>query len=261
MELFDTHCHLADRAFRADLDEALARARLAGVAGMVCVGYDLASSRAAAELAGREERVWAAVGIHPHDAARAGRGWVAELRKLARRDKVVAIGETGLDFYRDLSPRPAQKDVFRRHLELALELGLPVIVHDRDAHDETVEILREAHAGQSGGATPPGVMHCFSGGPDHAQACLGLGFCLSFAGPLTYPKSDKVREIAAAAPADRLLVETDAPYLAPQAQRGHRNEPAFVAEVAAALAAVRGVSPKEAAALTTANARRLFGLG
>ncbi len=288
MQLFDAHCHLADRAFASDLEAVLTRAWEAGLVGVVCVGYDVGSSRAAIALAEREARVWAAVGVHPHNAGEADSAGVslealrAEIGSLARHPKVVAIGEAGLDYYRDLSPRPVQLAVFRLQAELALELGLPLLVHDRDAHAETLAVLQDCYG--SGGARPcgadrpddggcspghpggsldgrAGVMHCFSGDQALAEACLALGFLLSFAGPLTYPKADRVRAVAAAVPAERILVETDSPYLAPQARRGRRNEPAFVAEVATGLALARGIAPERAASLTTGNARRLFALG
>lgn len=278
MQLFDTHCHLADRAFAADREAVLARAWEAGLVAALCVGYDVASSRAAIALAVRQDRVWAAVGVHPHNAGEEGAARAslaalqAEIRSLARHPKVVAVGEAGLDFYRDLSPRPVQASVFRLQAELALELGLPLLVHDRDAHDETLAVLGEHYGG---GAAPgragvggpaagldkrAGVMHCFSGDQALAEACLALGFYVSFAGPLTYPKADRARAVAAAVPAERVLVETDCPYLAPQAHRGRRNEPAFVAEVAAGLALARGITLEQTASLTTGNARRLFAL-
>jgi TatD DNase family protein len=264
MELIDTHCHLADRAFAADRDEVIARAWASGLVGLVCVGYDLRSSRAALRLAERDDRIRVAVGVHPHYAgevlsgARAGLdAFVAELRSLARHPKVVAVGETGLDFFRDLSPRQAQRDVFRRHIAVAQELDLPLIVHDREAHAETVGILRESYDGRP----PGGVMHCFSGDTHMAKACLELGFAISFAGPITYPKSDRSREVALAVPADRILIETDCPYLPPQAHRGRRNEPAYVGEVARELAGVRRTTPEEMASATAANARRVFRLG
>lgn len=279
VEFFDTHCHLGDRAFAADRDRVLERAWRAGVVGVLCVGYDVASSRAALSLATESDRIWAVVGVHPHDAARQRRDYIGQLRELARHPKVVAIGEAGLDFYRDLSPRPAQRDAFLRQVELAQELGLPLVVHDRDAHDETLEILTRAYppavsappsatlpaaptvstvpATQHAGA---GVMHCFAGDTAMAEACLELGFHLSFAGPLTFPKADRARAVAAQTPLGRLLIETDCPYLAPQAHRGRRNEPAYVSEVAEALASVKGITLEEAAARTTANARQLFRL-
>ncbi len=262
MELFDTHCHLTDRAFRADLEEVLARARAAGVVGMVCVGYDLESSRAAVALAEREDDVWAAVGLHPHYAARAGRDLEATLRSLVRHPKVVAVGETGLDFYRDLSPRDVQRAVFLRQIEVALGNGLPLIVHDRDAHDETLEILEEAYGDRTDAGDPregpSGVMHCFSGDEAMARSCVELGFSISFTGTVTLPRASRLRAVAASVPEERLLIETDCPYLAPQSHRGRRNEPAYVAEVAAALAAARGDAPDRLALLTSRNARTLF---
>ncbi len=277
LTLFDSHCHLADRAYASDLELTLSRARQAGVVGMLCVGYDLRSSRAAVSLAERHDDIWAAVGVHPHyadEVASALPRLETGLRTLVRHPKVVALGETGLDFYRDLSPRPAQRNVFRRQVEVSLELGLPLLVHDREAHEETLQILREYYGGRrvSAGAGPGavpggperfrvGIMHCFSGDAGLAAACLDLGFHLSFAGPLTYPKSDQARRTAASVPRERLLIETDCPYLAPQSHRGRRNEPALVADVALALAEARGVSPSEIAATTTANARELLGLG
>ncbi len=266
MRLFDTHCHLDDRAFR-DVDVILARAWRAGLVGALCAAADLGSSRAAIALAHRDRRLWASVGVHPHSAASdlaargSARGLKAELRTLAKGPKVVAVGEAGLDFYRDLSPRPVQKDVFRLQAELARELGLPLIVHDRDAHAETLAILREVYGRPAAvGAARPGVLHCFSGDLAMAEACLDLGFYISFAGPLTYPKADETRRVAAAAPSDRILVETDSPYLAPQSLRGKRNEPALVAEVTARLAEVRGISVEETGSLTTDNAYRLFAI-
>lgn len=288
LELFDTHCHLADPAYAGDLEAVLARAWEAGLAGMLCVGYDVASSRAAVALAERDPRIWAAVGVHPHNvaeekASRPSPGELeAELRVLAGHPRVVALGEAGLDFYRDLSPRPLQRDIFRLQAGLARELGLPLVVHDRDAHDECLTVLVEYYGGAgptvppqpvapataagaasvmgAAAALPPGVMHCFSGDRALAESCLGLGFYLSFAGPLTYPKADGARAVAAWIPSDRVFIETDCPYLAPQTRRGRRNEPAYVAEVARTLAAVRGIAPDRAASLTTANARRLLGL-
>jgi len=275
VELFDTHCHLNDPAYRSDLDQVLARARRAGLTGAICVGIDLESSRAALALAEREPDVWASVGIHPHHAAAAGPDFVDEIARLAAHPRVVAVGETGLDFYRDLSPRPVQKEVFRRQIELAGELGLPLIVHDREAHRETLEVLdralaggargrvRRGSSGRGGGASGAeafrvGVFHCFSGDETMARTCLEMGFAVSFAGPVTFPKADRVRRVAAVIPPERLLIETDCPYLAPQSHRGRRNEPAYVAEVSAALAEVLGEAPQATAARTTRNARRLF---
>ena len=265
MIYFDTHCHLGDKAFAGDRNEVLDRARLAGVVGLLCVGYNVASSRAALSLAAVHSHIWAVVGVHPHDAARPGRDYIGHLREMARHPKVVAIGETGLDFYRDLSPRLAQKEAFLRHIELAQELGLPLVVHDRDAHDETLGILSRCYdtpdePTAAGKERPTGVMHCFAGDTAMAKACLDLGFYLSFAGPLTFPKAERARAVAARAPLERLLIETDSPYLAPQAYRGRRNEPAYVSAVAEAMASARGATLEEVATRTTDNARQLFGV-
>jgi TatD DNase family protein len=268
MRLFDTHCHLADRAYTVDLAEVLSRARLAGVVGMLCVGYDLRSSRAAVSLAERHEDIWAAVGVHPHYAGEVVSTLPAlavGLRSLARHPKVVAIGETGLDFYRDLSPRAAQRDAFRCQVEVSLDVGLPLVVHDRDAHEETMAVLQEYYRESPGrvreaGGAGVGVMHCFSGSPALALACRNLGFLISFAGPVSFPKADENRRAAESVPLGGLLIETDCPYLAPQSRRGRRNEPAYVVEVVAALAAVHRMTAPEIAKATEANARRLFGL-
>ncbi|MHB1134116.1 MAG: TatD family hydrolase [Chloroflexota bacterium] len=261
--LVDSHAHLDDEAFAADRADVLARARAAGVTRIVSVGADLASSRANVALAASTPGVWASVGVHPHEAAglneAAGldEAALAELRSLAAQPRVVAIGEIGLDFYRDLSPRPAQQAAFRAQLALARELGLPAIVHDREAHDEVLAVLREW-----AGAYPAarGVLHCFSGDEALARAAIELGFYISLAGPVTYANARRLQSLAAILPLERLLVETDCPYLTPVPRRGQRNEPALVALVAEKVAALRGLAPADLAAATTANARRLFGL-
>jgi len=228
----------------------IARARAAGLQGMVVVGYDLESSRRAVELAQAYRDIVAAVGIHPHDARHVTDDTLAELRALAESPRVVAIGETGLDFYRDLSPRDMQRHAFQAHLALAHEVGLPVIVHDRDAHDEVAAIL--AAADKVGG-----VMHCFSGGVGLAERAVELGFYVGIAGTVTRP-SARVREVARAVPGDRLLIETDAPYLMPRGLPGSRNEPAHVARVAEEVAALRGNTPEQVGRLAAENTRQLF---
>jgi TatD DNase family protein len=216
----------------------------------------LASSAASVDLAAAHPWLYAAVGIHPHDALQATDAGLAELRRLAARPKVVALGEIGLDFYRDRAPRDTQRDAFRRQLRLARELGLPVIVHDRDAHDEVLAILREERAGEIGG-----VLHCFSGDLVMARACLELGFYLSFPGSITYPKNEAAREVVRSVPVEQMLVETDCPYLAPQSHRGRRNEPALVRHTAGAIAELKGLSVGDVARITTLNAFTLFGIG
>lgn len=221
---------------------------------MVCVGYDVPSSRRASMQARQYPDVYATVGTHPHDAAAmTPRGWSA-LRLLAGEERVVALGEMGLDFYRNLSPHPVQEQVFRQQLALALELQMPVVIHDRDAHDETMRILKEFPG------LPGVVMHCFSGGRQMAEQCLAMGFHLGIGGPLTYPKNDRLAEVAMTAPLERILLETDCPYLTPQPWRGQRNEPSYLPAVAGKLAELRGLSREEVAAATTANASRFYHL-
>jgi len=255
IELADSHAHLNDGRFRGDQKQVLERARAAGVAIIINVGYDLASAARAAEAATRYEGVYASVGIHPHDAEGQNEDYPDRLATLARNEKVVAVGEMGLDFYRNLSSAPVQEKVFREQLRLAERLKLPVIVHDRDAHGQVLKILREEGAGSFGG-----VMHCFSGDQAFARKCLAIGFYISLAGPITYANSGQLAEVARTVPLDRLLLETDAPYLPPYPHRGQRNEPAYVRLVAEQVARLRDVGLEEVAAATTENARRLFKL-
>ncbi|MDI6631161.1 MAG: TatD family hydrolase [Bacillota bacterium] len=254
MQLTDTHCHLDDERFDPDRAAVVGRARAAGVTRIITVGYDLASSRRGIDLAGSLTGVFAVVGVHPHDAAAAPPDYIEVLRRLAREPRVVAVGEIGLDFYRDLSPRPVQREVFAAQLRLARELGLPVVIHCRDAHGEVCEILKREAAGLAG------VMHCFSGSWEEAEHFLALGFHISIAGPVTFPQSTKLVEVARRVPLDRLLLETDAPYLTPVPHRGKRNEPAYLVHTARRVAEIRGISLEELASATTENAARLFGL-
>lgn len=256
--LVDTHAHLNDRRFSHDLRDVLARAAIAGVGAMVVVGYDLDSSREAVRLASSYEQLWAAVGIHPHDARHATDDALAELRRLAAAPKVVALGECGLDFYRDLSPRDQQRRAFVAQLRLAAELRLPVVVHSREAMAETLDIMAREGATAAPSAGPTGVMHCFDGTAHDAERAVELGLAISCAGPLTYRKDDTLARAIAAVPVDRVVVETDCPYLGPAGHRGERNEPAHVRIVAEAAARVRGESPAVLAAQTTANAAALF---
>lgn len=252
--LVDTHCHLDQPQFEADIGAVIARAHEAGVRRMVTIGTDLPSSRMAVALAERYTGVYAAVGVHPHQAKTWDEAALTELEQLARHAKVVAIGEIGLDFYRDWSPRQAQAHAFEAQLGLARRLGLPVIIHDREAHEAVLATL-QAHA------PVRGVLHSFSGDAQVAEAALALGLHLGFSGPVTFPKADALRQVVAQTPLERLLVETDAPYLAPQAHRGRRNEPAYVRYVAEEVAAVKGLPFEVVAAQTTANAEALFFTG
>jgi TatD DNase family protein len=254
-QLFDTHVHLHFPEFAGDLDAVLARARAAGVRRMLTVGADVASSRAAVALAEREPDVWASVGIHPHEAATADDDALRELERLAGGPRVVAIGEIGLDFFRDLSPRDAQARAFERQLELARRLGKPVLVHCRDAHTETLATLDRGRVGQRGG-----IMHCFSGDVAIARRCLDLGLLVSLAGPVTYPKARALPDVARFVPADRLVIETDCPYLPPQPHRGQRNEPAYLAITATRVAEMRGEPVDRLAARMSDNARALLGV-
>lgn len=252
----DSHAHLDDRKFDKDRHEMLMRARECGVSNIVNVGYDIPSSRRSVSLTEKYEFIYAVVGIHPHDAKAAGVNFLEDLRVLARGPKVVAIGEMGLDYYRDLSPREIQQSVFRQQIGLAKELGKPIVVHDRDAHGDVMKILKEEKAGTIGG-----VLHCFSGSLEMAGECLKMGFYISIAGPVTFGNANKLREVAVKIPLDRLLIETDAPYLTPEPHRGKRNESAYVACVGKRIAELRGITVQELAEATTANAKRLFGIG
>jgi TatD DNase family protein len=246
--VIDTHAHL-DAV--DDPSAALARARAAGVTRVISVGTGIDSCRAALELAEREEGVFAVLGIHPHQAGDPEAGSLAELRELLAHDRAVAVGETGLDFYRDYAPRDRQGDLFREELHLAVELQLPVVVHSRDADDATVDAL-SAHPGRV-------ILHCFSS-PGLLQPALEHGWYVSFAGNVTYPKAEELRAAAARVPNERILAETDSPYLAPQPRRGRPNEPANVVHTVAELAAERGVPAEELAALIDANADEAFSL-
>ena len=257
IRLFDTHAHLHDAALLGEIDAVLERARAAGVERIVTVGTDIETSRAAVRLAEAQDGVYAAVGMHPHDAKDWSGEASRELRALAASESVVAIGEIGLDFYRNLSPREAQFRAFREQLELAEELDLPVIIHSREAHDETWDVLAPWGASCRRGA-PVGVIHCFSGHDTLALAYAEMGFLISFAGPVTYPKNDELRAAAKALRGDAIVLETDCPYLSPQGRRGRRNEPAYVRETAEVVAEVRSVGLEVVAAQATANAGRLF---
>lgn len=257
LPIVDSHCHLDFEDFRDDLPGVLQNARRTGIVAMVCVGSggDLATAERAVALAKQEPDVFAAIGIHPHDAAKLTPELWAALEALAREPRVVGIGETGLDYYYDHSPRPVQREAFERFIGLARAAARPLICHVRDAHEDAATVLRAAELPGAGG-----VIHCFTGDVGDARRYLDLGLYLSFSGVLTFKKADDVRKAAAYAPPERILVETDAPYLAPVPHRGKRNEPAFVATTLEALAQVRGLTPSRAAELTTANAFRLFGL-
>ena len=252
--LVDSHCHLDFPEFAPELDDVVARARAAGVGGMVTICTRLTEFERVLTVASRFKDVWCSIGIHPHEAANEPDEEAAAIVALTRYPKVVGIGETGLDYHYDRSPRDRQREVFRRHIEAARLSGLPIIVHSREAEEDTAALLEEGAA--AGGLT--GLIHCFTSTTLLAERALALGFCISFSGIVTFRNAEDLRAIAKMVPSDRLLVETDAPYLAPVPQRGKRNEPAFVAHTAAFLAGLRGESVDALAARTTANFRRLF---
>ena len=252
--LVDSHCHLDFPEFADDLDAVLARARAAGVGAAVTICTRLSSFPALREIARSHGNLWCSVGVHPHNAAEEGVGDPVTLVELADDPAVVGIGETGLDYYYEHSPREAQRDSFRAHIAAARTTGLPLIVHTRDADDDTIGILRECHAE---GAFP-GLIHCFSTSREVADAALELGMYISVSGILTFNGAEALREIVREVPLERLLVETDAPFLAPAPMRGKRNEPAWVAHTAARLATLMGLSPEELARTTTDNFFRLF---
>ena len=254
LTLIDSHCHIDMPQFDADREQAVARARAAGVEAMLIVGgVDADAGHRRAIAVAEQLGLPASAGVHPHEARLATPETYDELRGLARDKRIVAIGEIGLDFYYDHSPRDVQREVFRAQVRLARHVGLPVIVHTREADDESATLLEEEKA-------ETGVIHCFTGGHDLARRALALGFYISFSGILAFPRSDVIQEVARTMPLDRLLVETDSPFLAPPPHRGKRNEPAFVVEVARKVAALRGVSVEEIGRAAAANFRRLFGL-
>jgi len=250
----DSHAHLEMDAFDGDREEVIARAEAAGLTAIITVGTTIPDCAKALEIARLHPMVYAAVGIHPHEVKGIDDRTYDTLRELAQQAKVVALGEIGIDFFYDHSPREVQLRCFEEQIELALELDLPVIIHDREAHGETLGIMRQYRGRLRG------VLHCFSGDAAMARECLEMGFYLSVAGPVTYRKADQLREVVREIPIDRLLVETDCPYLAPQPFRGKRNEPAYVVETARRVAEVKGVEPRDLERRTEENARRLFGL-
>ncbi len=252
----DSHCHLNDPAFKDDRDEVIARARGAGVCLMLNVGYDLATTRVAIDLARANPDMFASVGVHPHNAKDVDGEVIEKMRFAAAAPEVVAIGETGLDYYRDRSPREAQQKAFRAHLALAREVCKPVVIHCRNAMEDCLEILRDEGVEQTGA-----VMHCFAGTPDDARACLAMNMYISFAGNITYPKAAGLRESLSVVPGHRLLVETDSPYLAPRKKRGKRNEPSLISHVIGQAATTRGVTYEDMERISVSNFKTLFKVG
>lgn len=252
--LIDTHAHLDHERFDEDRDEVIGRAKDAGVTTIITIGADLASSERAVQLAEQHASVYASVGIHPHDASGATEAAYDRLQQLAMHPKVVALGEIGLDYHYDHSPRPVQRQVFVRQLNVARETGLPFIIHNRKADADVMAVLRDYGVGL------PGVLHAFTGSEAMADECLQRGYVLSTGGMMTFNQAADVRNVIAAVPLDKLLLETDAPYLTPVPLRGRRNEPAYVRIVAEFMATERGIDVDEVATVTSANAARLFRL-
>ncbi len=251
--MIDSHAHLNDPAFTDDLEQVILQASEAGVDEIINVGYDLESSSYGIELAERFDRLWAVVGLHPHDA----KTWTSQtedaLRKMVKHPKVLAIGETGLDFHYDNSPRNDQREVFRQQLALAREVDLPAVIHSRDAAQETLEIIKEY-------SDVPCLLHCYSGSFEMAEEYIKLGCYFSFGGPITFKNANRLRNVVARMPLERVLIETDCPYLTPHPHRGKRNEPAYLLYTAEKLAEISGHTLEEIARITEENTRKFFRL-
>jgi TatD DNase family protein len=254
MLLIDTHCHFNHEKFADDIPQAIQRAQEAGVGQMIVVGFDMDGSEAAVRMSEEYPGVlYAVIGVHPHDSKDWNEASEARLRVLSDHPHVVAIGEIGLDYHYDFSPRDAQERAFRAQMKLARDVGLPVVIHCREAYEDTLQILSEEGADETGG-----VMHCWAGTVHEADKTIALGLALGFGGTLTFKNADEVRDAAQRVPLESLLVETDAPFLAPMPHRGKRNEPAYTRLVAEKLASLRGLTLPELARLTTGNAHRVF---
>ncbi|MBF0328486.1 MAG: YchF/TatD family DNA exonuclease [Nitrospirae bacterium] len=252
--MIDTHCHLEMSQFDSDREAVIKRAFENGLEALIAIGSDLKGCEGAFNLAEKYSNIYAVIGIHPHDAKDFNDEVLSQIETWTNSKKVVAIGEIGLDYHYDHSPRKVQQEVFAKQLAYAKKCGLPVVVHSREAKEDTLKILEES-------GVKKGIMHCFSGDMDMAQKTMALGFHISIAGPVTFKKALALKEVARSVPDDYLLIETDAPYLAPEPMRGKRNEPAFVAHTARCIAALRGVTFGDIDRITTINAKRLFGIG
>ena len=250
----DSHCHLDYHERDGDLDEVVARAQRAGVETLVTICTKLSTFDTVRGIAERYDGVWCSLGIHPHEAGNEAVPTVADLVALAEHPKVVGIGETGLDYYYERSPRAAQQECLRVHIEAARRTGLPLIVHARDADNDMIDILQEGYRE----APFPGLIHCFTAGPELAEKAIKIGFYVSFSGIVTFKNAQNLRDVAKSLPLDRILIETDAPYLAPVPNRGKRNEPAYVVHVAEMLSEVRELDAQEIGRITTENFHRLF---
>ena len=253
--LFDTHVHLNAEQFEEDLEEVISRAKEAGVENMVVVGFDRPTIKRAMELVEQYDFLYASIGWHPVDAIDMTEEDLAWIEELSSHPKVVALGEMGLDYHWDKSPHDVQKEVFKKQIHLAKKVKLPIVIHNRDATQDIVDILREEGAEEVGG-----IMHCFSGSPEIAQECVDMNFYISLGGPVTFKNAKKPKEVAKQIPLERLLIETDCPYLAPHPNRGKRNEPAYVKLVAEQIAELKERSIEEVEKITTENAKRLFNI-
>jgi TatD DNase family protein len=251
--LIDSHAHLEMKEFNPDREEVIERARQAGVSYIVTVGTNLAQSRKALSLARQHENIYATVGVHPHDVARADSKTFDDLCEIARDPKVVAYGEIGLDFFRNISPREKQIEMFNLQLELAVQLKLPVIIHDRDAHEQTLRMVKASGVRR-------GVFHCFSGDYSMARQCIDLGFYISIPGVVTFDNAKTIQDVAQRVPLSSLLLETDAPYLTPAPHRGKRNEPSLIINTAKKVAQIKGLPWEEVADVTARNTMNLFGI-
>jgi TatD DNase family protein len=256
LELFDTHCHLNSHKFEGEVAQLIEAARANGVQNIVIPGYDYESNLKSLAIADEHAGIYCAVGYHPCDLNDLTDDHYHQLYEWAKRDKVVAIGEIGLDYYWDTTTKELQDQMFRKQIAIAKDLDLPIVIHDRDAHGDILNVLKEEDAGKVGG-----IMHCFSGSWEMAQECMKMNFYISFGGPVTFKNGKRPAEVASKVPLDRLLVETDSPYLTPEPHRGKRNEPAYVKHVAERIAALREIPFEELAAATTQNAKTVFRIG
>ncbi|WP_075979816.1 TatD family hydrolase [Bacillus massilinigeriensis] len=253
--LFDTHAHLNDEQFNEDLIEVIDRAKLAGVSEMMVVGFDRPTIIRAMELTNQYDFIYACIGWHPVDAIDMTDDDLIWIEELSSHPKVIALGEMGLDYHWDKSPKEIQKEVLRKQIRLAKKVKLPIVIHNREATNDILQILKEENAAEVGG-----IMHCFSGSVEVAKECLDLNFYISLGGPVTFKNAKKPKEVADAVPLDKLLIETDCPYLAPHPYRGKRNEPGYVKLVAEQIAEIKGVTFEEVAEATMKNAKKLFGI-
>ncbi|MEH6989969.1 MULTISPECIES: TatD family hydrolase [Bacillales] len=252
---FDTHAHLNAEQYNEDLQEVIDRALSEGISNIVVVGFDRPTIEKAMELTEKYDFIYASVGWHPVDAIDMTEEDLLWIEELSSHPKVVALGEMGLDYYWDKSPKDIQQEVFRKQIRLAKKVKLPIVIHNRDATADIVEILKEEGAGEVGG-----IMHCFSGSPEIAQECVDMNFYISLGGPVTFKNAKKPKEVADVIPLEKLLIETDCPYLTPHPHRGKRNEPSYVKLVAEQIAEIKGLSTEEVAQATTENAKKLFGI-